>query len=262
MRLIFVRIFPSHHCSQKGISQESCIAAVTIVVSHHDGFPHKRRLSPYTVKDQQKRKPERMGACCSVEDTPEEKAQKSAAVKKQVQDQLRSKSLRNNVLQQSGDENPLDKYQVVRQLGVGSMGSVDLVRRRRRLNHPDEPTATITTSSATSKDSQNSSDGGGEERLYALKTLRVGRVTKAYLRELQNEIRIVSDLDHPGIVKFYQVYYTSDKHIYIVMELCSGGDLYKREPYTEKQACNVVQQILSAVAYMHSRGYVHRDIKV
>ena len=200
-----------------------------------------------------------MGACCSTKETPEEKAQQSAAVKKQVQDQLRSKTLRNNVLQQSADENPLDKYQVVKRLGVGSMGSVDLVRRRpRRPNKPDEPTTT--TSSATSKGSQTSD--GGEERLYALKTFRVGRVTKAYLHELQNEIRIVSDLDHPSIVKFYQVYYTSDKHIYIVMELCSGGDLYKREPYTEKQACDVVQQILSAVAYMHSRGYVHRDIKV
>lgn len=202
-----------------------------------------------------------MGACCSTE-TPEGKAQRIEAVKKQVQDQLRTKSLRNNVLQQSADENPLDKYQVVKQLGVGSMGRVDLVRRRpRRPNKPDEPTtSTTTTSSATSKDSQTGD--GGEERLYALKTLRVGRITKAYLRELHNEIRIVSDLDHPGIVKFYQVYYTSDKHIYIVMEVCSGGDLYKREPYTEKQACNVVLQILSAVAYMHSRGYVHRDIKV
>jgi serine/threonine protein kinase len=97
--------------------------------------------------------------------------------------------------------------------------------------------------------------------LYAMKSIRLGRKSRAFQLELQNEIRVVSDLDHPNIVKFYQVYY-QQKQIYIIMELCSGGDLYTRKPYTEQAAKDITSQILQAVAYMHSKGYVHRDLKM
>lgn len=49
--------------------------------------------------------------------------------------------------------------------------------------------------------------------------------------------------------------------IFIVMELCSGGDLYTRDPYTEAEAARIVGSILSAISYMHSRNVCHRDIK-
>jgi calcium-dependent protein kinase len=45
------------------------------------------------------------------------------------------------------------------------------------------------------------------------------------------------------------------------MELCNGGDLYARDPYTEDQAARIVSSILGAVAYCHSRGVAHRDLK-
>jgi calcium-dependent protein kinase len=47
----------------------------------------------------------------------------------------------------------------------------------------------------------------------------------------------------------------------IVMELCTGGDLYARIPYTEHAAAHVTKQILSAVAYMHDHNVLHRDLK-
>lgn len=45
------------------------------------------------------------------------------------------------------------------------------------------------------------------------------------------------------------------------MDLCEGGDLYARDPYTEDEAARIVGAILSAVAFMHSHGVLHRDLK-
>mmetsp|Transcript_2717 Transcript_2717/g.3852 ORF Transcript_2717/g.3852 Transcript_2717/m.3852 type:complete len:369 (+) Transcript_2717:108-1214(+) len=47
----------------------------------------------------------------------------------------------------------------------------------------------------------------------------------------------------------------------MVMELCSGGDLYSRDPYTEEQAARIITCVLSAVSFMHENGVVHRDLK-
>lgn len=43
--------------------------------------------------------------------------------------------------------------------------------------------------------------------------------------------------------------------------LCSGGDLYKRAPYTEPEAARIVCMVIDAIDYMHSHDVVHRDIK-
>ena len=45
------------------------------------------------------------------------------------------------------------------------------------------------------------------------------------------------------------------------MELCSGGDLYARDPYNEEDAARIVHSVLNAVAYMHRQGISHRDLK-
>ena len=55
------------------------------------------------------------------------------------------------------------------------------------------------------------------------------------------------------------------KHIYLAMELCTGGELFDRiievGQFTEKDAAIVMQQMLSAVFYMHKRQVCHRDLK-
>lgn len=80
----------------------------------------------------------------------------------------------------------------------------------------------------------------------------------------QDEINILSKLDHPNILKLYEVY-DDEKRYYIVTELCKGGELFdeilKKGVFTEKEAANIIQQILLAVSYCHDINVVHRDLK-
>ena len=64
-------------------------------------------------------------------------------------------------------------------------------------------------------------------------------------------------VDHPNCIKLYAVYITPRK-VYIVTELVTGGELLdrvtERGNYTEKDAAGIIRQILSGVAYLHSKG--------
>lgn len=96
---------------------------------------------------------------------------------------------------------------------------------------------------------------------YALKSIHLDRVDDLlFVNEMKNEIRIMKQLDHAHIVRPIETY-DFKGHLYMVMELCSGGDLYSRDPYTEDQASRIVGNILSAIAYMHEHNIIHRDLK-
>jgi calcium-dependent protein kinase len=81
---------------------------------------------------------------------------------------------------------------------------------------------------------------------------------------LKYEIDILKNLDHPNIVKLFEVF--EDRNfMYLVTELCSGGELFDeivaRKHFTEKDAASVIKQVLSAVSYCHSKKVAHRDLK-
>ena len=64
---------------------------------------------------------------------------------------------------------------------------------------------------------------------FAMKSIHLSRVTdKAFIDELKNEILILKNLDHPHVVRAIETYEHRNQ-LYIIMELCSGGDLYTRE---------------------------------
>jgi calcium-dependent protein kinase len=103
---------------------------------------------------------------------------------------------------------------------------------------------------------------------YAVKCLDLGLVgTKEGLQQLREEIFIMCQLDHPNIVRLEEVY-ESHSEIYLVQELCLGGELFDRldeQPdyhYTEAECARLVKQMLSAVRYLHSKGIIHRDLKL
>merc|ERR1711935_1006777 len=81
---------------------------------------------------------------------------------------------------------------------------------------------------------------------------------------LENEVRVLKRLDHKNVVKLLEAY-ESRTCVYLVMELVTGGELFDRivekGSYSEKDAADLIKQVLSAVAYMHDEGVVHRDLK-
>eukprot|EP00526_Cylindrotheca_closterium_P002581 CAMPEP_0113643396 /NCGR_PEP_ID=MMETSP0017_2-20120614/22818_1 /TAXON_ID=2856 /ORGANISM="Cylindrotheca closterium" /LENGTH=951 /DNA_ID=CAMNT_0000554909 /DNA_START=95 /DNA_END=2948 /DNA_ORIENTATION=+ /assembly_acc=CAM_ASM_000147 len=103
---------------------------------------------------------------------------------------------------------------------------------------------------------------------YAVKCLDLGLVdTEEGLAQLREEIFIMCQLDHPNIVRLEEVY-ESHTEIYLVQELCVGGELFDRldeQPdyhYTEAECARLVKQMLCAVRYLHSKGIIHRDLKL
>ncbi|XP_056645750.1 calcium/calmodulin-dependent protein kinase type 1 [Diorhabda sublineata] len=81
---------------------------------------------------------------------------------------------------------------------------------------------------------------------------------------LENEIKVLRRLKHPNIVQLLETFEDKSK-VYLIMELVTGGELFDRivekGSYTEKDAADLIRQVLEAVDYMHDQGVVHRDLK-
>ncbi|KAI8369677.1 kinase-like domain-containing protein [Blakeslea trispora] len=81
---------------------------------------------------------------------------------------------------------------------------------------------------------------------------------------LDSELDILKKVRHEHIVSLHD-FYETDEAVYIVTDLCTGGELFQRiierGTYTEVMASTLVRQILEGLAYLHSEDIVHRDIK-
>ncbi|KAM3618675.1 uncharacterized protein V6R79_023378 [Siganus canaliculatus] len=81
----------------------------------------------------------------------------------------------------------------------------------------------------------------------------------------KNEIMILKLVNHPNILQLIDTFETR-KEYFIVQELATGGDVFDwildQGNYTERDASNVIRQVLEAVAYLHSLNIVHRNLKL
>jgi serine/threonine protein kinase len=99
-----------------------------------------------------------------------------------------------------------------------------------------------------------SSSSSSHQIVHAMKSIHLERVTDpTFISELKNEVEMLQSLDHPHIVRAIETFEHANQ-LFVVMELCSGGDLYARDPYTEEEAARITGSILSAISYMHSKG--------
>ena len=129
----------------------------------------------------------------------------------------------------------LDQYEIQNKLGKGKFGLVKLAKHKET------------------------------GRLVAIKIMAKKNMNSQDLQLAKTEIDILKVAQHPNIIKLYDIYDTSD-YIYIVMEYCSGGDLFG---YLEKRgfrlpeprACEIIHKLAMSIFYIHSYGIVHRDLK-
>ncbi|XP_046765230.1 calcium/calmodulin-dependent protein kinase type 1D isoform X4 [Gallus gallus] len=100
-------------------------------------------------------------------------------------------------------------------------------------------------------------------KLFAVKCIPK-KALKGKESSIENEIAVLRKIKHENIVALEDIY-ESPNHLYLVMQLVSGGELFDRIVekgfYTEKDASTLIRQVLDAVYYLHRMGIVHRDLK-
>ncbi|XP_024451270.2 CDPK-related kinase 3 isoform X2 [Populus trichocarpa] len=106
-----------------------------------------------------------------------------------------------------------------------------------------------------------------KDEAVAVKIISKAKMTSTIsIEDVRREVKILKALSgHRHLVKFYDAFEDAN-NVYIVMELCEGGELLDRilargGRYTEEDAKAIIVQILCVVAFCHLQGVVHRDLK-
>ena len=98
--------------------------------------------------------------------------------------------------------------------------------------------------------------------LYTLSTGKVG--DPKLMENLEQEISIMRDYLHPNIVQLYE-HFSSSRYIYLVLELCPGGDLSKFikkfHRIEEVIAQGFLRQLSDGLHFLQEKNVIHRDLK-
>uniref|UniRef100_A0A8C6U0L6 non-specific serine/threonine protein kinase n=1 Tax=Neogobius melanostomus TaxID=47308 RepID=A0A8C6U0L6_9GOBI len=130
----------------------------------------------------------------------------------------------------------MDKYEKVKKIGEGSFGKAILVKSKE--------------------------DG----HQYVIKEINISGMSSKERQESRKEVAVLANMSHPNIVQ-YKESFEEGGCLYIVMDYCEGGDLFKRINsqkgvlFTESQILDWFVQICLALKHIHDRKILHRDIK-
>lgn len=130
----------------------------------------------------------------------------------------------------------MDKYERLKKIGEGSFGKAILVKSR--------------------------TDG----RQYVIKEIGISRMSNKERQESRKEVAVLANMSHPNIVQYKESFEESGC-LYIVMDYCEGGDLFKKinnqrgTLFPEEQILDWFVQICLALKHVHDRKILHRDIK-
>jgi len=98
---------------------------------------------------------------------------------------------------------------------------------------------------------------------FAIKVIATNQ-DESQINTLRSEIDIMKKLKHRNIIQLFDVYEEPD-NIYLVIELVTGGELFDhiidKGNFSERDAANIIKQVIEAVAFMHDNGIAHRDLK-
>lgn len=103
-----------------------------------------------------------------------------------------------------------------------------------------------------------------DHAVRAVKQVLKSTMRGSEVQVFKKECEIMKSMDHPNIIKLYDTF-EDRKNYYLVMELCTGGELLDKilaqGHLKETHAAVIVQQVLRAVFYMHENSIAHRDLK-
>ncbi|XP_075277816.1 serine/threonine-protein kinase Nek1 isoform X2 [Opisthocomus hoazin] len=130
----------------------------------------------------------------------------------------------------------MDRYIKVRKIGEGSFGKAILVKAKENGQH------------------------------YVIKEINISKMSNKEREESRREVAVLANMKHPNIV-LYRESFEENGCLYIVMNYCEGGDLFKKINaqkgilFSEDQILDWFVQICLALKHIHDRKILHRDIK-
>ncbi|XP_038108694.1 serine/threonine-protein kinase MARK1 isoform X3 [Culex quinquefasciatus] len=230
------QVLPSHQHHHSHHHQQDGAAPATKSSQHSSSSSHSQQPAP----NQNRRVMVTMidgGLPVVAKSKPIHDKPKSA--KARAQDASRDKGSPNMQMRGTGArwrpaEEHIGKYKLLKTIGKGNFAKVKLAKHV-----------------PTSKE-------------VAIKIIDKTQLNASSLQKLYREVRIMKLLDHPNIVKLFQVIET-EKTLYLVMEYASGGEVFDylvlHGRMKEKEARAKFRQIVSAVQYCHQKRIIHRDLK-
>ncbi|CAF4383135.1 unnamed protein product [Rotaria sp. Silwood2] len=133
------------------------------------------------------------------------------------------------------DGNIETRYELLNKLGEGSFGTVSRVKNKEN------------------------------DLFYAMKTITKKPGNKSKASILDNEVKLLTEVNHTNLIQLHEVLESSQK-LYLIVELCEGGELggciKKIGPLPEETVKQIMSKLISALHYLHKMNIVHRDLKL